>query len=59
MSDRMRSDDPSDWYRDPLHPVGFVEMFHAQVLWDNRTNPRVYNAFAGSWTCVAGRCWWW
>lgn len=36
-----------DWYRPPLRPKSTViELYHAQSMWDNRQNPRLYQAFA-------------
>ena len=42
----MDPHNPDDWYREPLRPNGMVEMYQHQALWDNRQNPRVYQAFA-------------
>jgi hypothetical protein len=38
--------DPNDWYRDPVHPSGNVEMYQHPAFWDNRQHPRLYQAFA-------------
>jgi len=38
--------DPETWYRrDIIRPVGMVEMYHYQSMWNNRQNPRVYDIF--------------
>ncbi len=29
----------------PCNVLGFIEMYHSQSMWNNRQNPRVYNAF--------------
>jgi hypothetical protein len=41
----MDPDDPTDWYRPPLALGGMIEMYQHQALWDNRQNPKVYQAF--------------
>jgi len=44
--------DPKDidkCYKQPLAPIGFVELYHSKTMWENRTNERVYNAFADLW----------
>ena len=41
----MDRHNPDDWYREPLHPSGMVEMYHRQAQWNNRQNPRIYQAF--------------
>ena len=51
--------EPDGWYADPppqatdgsnkTNPGGMVEMYNTQSLWDNRMNPRVYQAFAQIW----------
>jgi hypothetical protein len=38
--------DPESWYRDPVHASGNVEMYQHQAFWDNRQEPRLYQAFA-------------
>ena len=37
--------DPEDWYRLPLKPGGMIEMYQHQAEWNNRQNPRLYEAF--------------
>jgi len=38
--------DPETWYqRDIIRPVGMVEMYHYQSMWNNRQHPNVYNIF--------------
>ena len=38
--------DPETWYRrDIIRPVGMVEMYHYQSMWNNRQNPHVYDIF--------------
>ncbi|MFG3101119.1 phytanoyl-CoA dioxygenase family protein [Streptomyces sp. NPDC048182] len=53
-------DTPATWYADrpfrgdldrQLHVYGFVEAYHHQLLWDNRQNQRVYDAFVDVWDC--------
>ena len=49
--------DQSTWYaperrphvRPELNNAGMVEIYHHQTLWDNRMEPRVYNAFVDIW----------
>jgi len=36
----------SGCYKKPAVPIGFVELYHHQTLWNNRTNPRIYGAFS-------------
>jgi len=38
-----------DWYRPPATRIGFVELYHCQAFWNNRSHPRVYNAFVQLW----------
>ncbi|SDS28648.1 Phytanoyl-CoA dioxygenase (PhyH) [Actinopolymorpha singaporensis] len=39
-------DDPDSWYRpDVIRPVGMVEMYHYQSMWNIRQSPRVYEIF--------------
>lgn len=39
-------DDPDTWYRpDVIRPVGMVEMYQYQSMWNNRQHPRVYDVF--------------
>ena len=53
----MDPNDASSWYqaqrRDhamvELNNSGMVECYNNQVLWDNRQNPEVYNAFVDIW----------
>jgi ectoine hydroxylase-related dioxygenase (phytanoyl-CoA dioxygenase family) len=38
--------DPETWYRrDIIRPVGMVEMYHYQSMWNNRQHPRIYEIF--------------
>jgi hypothetical protein len=37
--------DPEDWYHLPLKPGGMIEMYQHQAEWNNRQNPRLYEAF--------------
>ena len=39
------ADDPETWYSEE-RPGIMVEMYHHQAQWDNRTAPRVYEAFS-------------
>jgi ectoine hydroxylase-related dioxygenase (phytanoyl-CoA dioxygenase family) len=39
-------DDPSTWYRVPPEANDMVPVHHAQAFWDNRSLPRVHQAFA-------------
>ena len=49
--------DPSTWYAPPRAEIqmkeltnsGMVEVYNHQVLWDNRQQPRVYDAFVDIW----------
>ena len=49
--------DPSTWYapqrrahgRAELNNTGMVEIYNHQYLWDNRQEPRVYDAFVDIW----------
>ncbi|MEL7105509.1 MAG: phytanoyl-CoA dioxygenase family protein [Pseudomonadota bacterium] len=49
--------DPTTWYaperrphvRAELNNAGMVEVYHHQTLWDNRTAPRIYDAFVDIW----------
>ena len=43
----MDPDDPESWYPDPPRGI-MVETYHHQSQWDNRTAPRVYEAFCHS-----------
>ena len=53
----MRPDDPATWSRRQLrdHAMrelnnsGMVEIYNHQYLWDNRQEPRVYDAFVDIW----------
>lgn len=41
-----RPDDPDSWYRpDTVRPVGMVEMYHYQSMWNNRQHPHIYDIF--------------
>ena len=44
----MDPQDPSTWYSDPPRSI-MVEIYHHQTLWDNRTAPRVHEAFSQIW----------
>jgi Phytanoyl-CoA dioxygenase (PhyH) len=38
--------DPETWYRrDVIRPVGMVEMYQYQSMWNNRQHPRLYEIF--------------
>jgi hypothetical protein len=38
--------DPESWYRPGIvRPVGMVEMYHYQSMWNNRQNPHLYDIF--------------
>jgi ectoine hydroxylase-related dioxygenase (phytanoyl-CoA dioxygenase family) len=40
-------DDPDTWYRrDIIRPVGMVEMYHYQSMWNNRQHPRLHEIFS-------------
>ena len=39
--------DPETWYEEGKGIM--VEVYHQQAMWDNRTNPRVYQAFSQVW----------
>jgi hypothetical protein len=49
--------DPDTWYAPPraemqmkeLAGTGMVEVYNHQLLWDNRQEPRIYNAFVDIW----------
>ncbi|MCL9781134.1 phytanoyl-CoA dioxygenase family protein [Vibrio sp. S4M6] len=53
----MSADDPTTWYQEQrkshqmieLNNSGMVECYHNQVLWDNRQNQKVYDAFVDIW----------
>lgn len=45
----MDRNNPEDWYHEPHRPGGMVEIYQHQALWDNRQNPRVYQAFVDIW----------
>ena len=55
--DEKDPDDPSTWFvpqrRDhkmtELNHTGMLEIYNHQTLWDNRMEPRVYNAFVDIW----------
>jgi Phytanoyl-CoA dioxygenase (PhyH) len=39
-------DDPATWYqRDVIRPVGMVEMYQYQSMWNNRQHPHLYEIF--------------
>ena len=44
----MDRNKPESWYDlPPWHShAGMVELYHHQALWDNRQNPRIYEAFS-------------
>lgn len=39
---------PDTWYADPPRGI-MIEIYHHQTLWDNRTAPRVHQAFSQIW----------
>lgn len=41
--------DQGQWYREPLGGGGMINMANTQAEWDNRSSPRVYDAFRGIW----------
>jgi hypothetical protein len=49
--------DPATWYRPPRREIqmselknsGMIEVYNHPALWNNRQNPRVYNAFVDIW----------
>jgi len=53
----MKSEDPATWYHNPANEIqmtelknsGMVEVYNHQSMWNNRQNPRVYNAFVDIW----------
>jgi ectoine hydroxylase-related dioxygenase (phytanoyl-CoA dioxygenase family) len=55
--DEKDPDDDATWYapqrrphaRAELNNAGMVEIYNHQYLWDNRMEPRVYNAFVDIW----------
>lgn len=55
--DEKDPDDPSTWYAPQrrahampeLNNTGMVEIYNHQALWDNRQEPRVYDAFVDIW----------
>lgn len=55
--DEKDPDDPTTWYapqrrphvRAELNNAGMVEIYNHQYLWDNRMEPRVYDAFVDIW----------
>jgi hypothetical protein len=42
----MDPDDPGSWHRPPMAPIGLVEFYQHQALWDVRQHPAVHAAFA-------------
>ena len=44
----MDPDDPETWYHDPPRGI-MIEIYQHQSLWDNRTAPRVHEAFTQIW----------
>ncbi|HIG54139.1 MAG TPA: hypothetical protein EYG11_12285 [Candidatus Latescibacteria bacterium] len=42
-----KPDDPETWYEEGKGIM--VEVYHQQAMWDNRTNPRVHQAFSQIW----------
>ena len=40
----MDRNNPDDWYRLPLTPGGMIEMYQNPAQWNNRQNPRIYEA---------------
>ena len=55
--DEKDPNDPSTWYapqrrphvRAELNNVGMTEIYHHQLMWDNRQSQRVYDAFVDIW----------
>jgi hypothetical protein len=55
--DEKSPDDPSTWYAPQrrehkmleLNNTGMLEIYNHQYLWDNRQEPRVYDAFVDIW----------
>jgi hypothetical protein len=45
----MNPDDPEDWYRPPLKFGGMTELYQHQAMWNNRQNPKLYQAFTEIW----------
>jgi hypothetical protein len=45
----MDRNDPSDWYRPPLSPSGFVELYHHPAMWEARQQPKVHEVFSELW----------
>src|SRR5690242_20084297 len=53
----MDPDDPTTWYqtewrdhrKKELNKNGMVEIYNHQYLWDNRQEPRIYDAFVDIW----------
>ncbi len=53
----MDKNDPASWYVNPANKMqmtelvgtGMVEVYNNQVLWNNRQDPKVYNAFVDIW----------
>ncbi|WP_439698906.1 phytanoyl-CoA dioxygenase family protein [Mucilaginibacter sp. AW1-7] len=51
------ANDPETWYKAPaaemqmkeLNNTGMVEVYNNQLLWDNRQNQRIHDAFADIW----------
>ncbi|WP_152658329.1 phytanoyl-CoA dioxygenase family protein [Oceanobacillus sp. CFH 90083] len=49
--------DPSTWYQEPdtemkmkeLTGAGMVELYHHQLMWNNRTSEKIYHAFVDIW----------
>jgi ectoine hydroxylase-related dioxygenase (phytanoyl-CoA dioxygenase family) len=42
----MDPNDPNDWYRQPLRPIGMLEMYQNQALWNARQSPKLHQVFA-------------
>jgi ectoine hydroxylase-related dioxygenase (phytanoyl-CoA dioxygenase family) len=40
---------PEEWYKAPVSKAGMLELYHHQALWNNRQEPKVYQAFADIW----------
>lgn len=55
--DEKDPNDPSTWYapqrrphvRPELNNAGMIEIYNHQLLWNNRTAPRIYDAFVDIW----------
>jgi ectoine hydroxylase-related dioxygenase (phytanoyl-CoA dioxygenase family) len=46
---RMDRSNPDDWYRPPLNPRGFVELYHHHTMWEVRQEPKLHQVFSELW----------